>query len=105
MVDSYRAKKITVDINELANLADNTDMARDIDKREIDFVILRDKNPIFAVECKSGEKRPSPHLRYFKQRTNIPQFYQVHLGEKDYSPEEGIRVLPFLTWVRELGLP
>ena len=35
VVDSYRAKKITVDINELSDLADNTDLARDIDRREV----------------------------------------------------------------------
>ena len=27
----------------------------DLDGREIDFVILRDRKPLFAVECKSGD--------------------------------------------------
>jgi uncharacterized protein len=31
---------------------------RDTDKREVDFVVLRDRRPLFAVECKSGEKAP-----------------------------------------------
>ena len=26
------------------------------DKREVDFVVLRDRKPLFAVECKSGER-------------------------------------------------
>ena len=77
---------------------------RDVEKREIDFVVLKNKKPIFAVECKTGEKQVSPHHAYFKQRTTIPMFYQVHLGEKDYSPAEGIRVLPFTTFSREIGL-
>lgn len=78
---------------------------RDVDKREVDFVVLRKKTPLFAVECKTGERSVSEHLRYFKARTKIPVFYQVHLGERDYSPEEGIRVLPFTTFCKELGLP
>src|SRR3989344_4602966 len=28
---------------------------RDTDKREVDFVVLKDKKPLFAVECKHGE--------------------------------------------------
>lgn len=77
---------------------------RDTDKREIDFVILKDKKPLFAVECKTGEKHVSPHIHYFKARTQIPDFYQVHLGEKDYSPEKGIRVMPFIKFCKELKL-
>ncbi len=34
VVDFYRSKKATVDINELSDLADDTDIARDIDRRE-----------------------------------------------------------------------
>lgn len=77
---------------------------RDFDKREIDFVVLRDKKPIFAVECKTGEKQVSPAIRYFKARTNIPLFYQVHLGEKSSEPEAGIRILPFIEFCREANL-
>ena len=74
---------------------------RDTDKREVDFVVLKDKKPLFAVECKTGEKALSPHIRYFKDRTSIPFFYQVHLGTKDYEPEPKIRVLPLATFCRE----
>jgi uncharacterized protein len=77
---------------------------RDTDKREIDFVVLKNKKPIFAVECKTGERSVSPHIRYFKERTGIPYFYQVHLGTKDYIPELNVRVLPFLTFCSEVGL-
>lgn len=33
---------------------------RDVYKREIDFIVLKNKKPLFAVECKSGEKQLSP---------------------------------------------
>lgn len=77
---------------------------KDVDGREIDFIVLQDRKPIFAVECKTGEKSISPHIKYFAERTTIPKFYQVHLGKKDYgSPETG-RVLPFTTFCKELNL-
>jgi len=79
---------------------------RDIDKREIDFVVLKDKKPIFAVECKAGEKSLSPYIKYFKERTSIPKFYQVHLGKKDFGDATTTgRVLPFKLFCNELELP
>jgi predicted AAA+ superfamily ATPase len=79
---------------------------RDTDKREIDFVVLREGQPEFAVECKSGERTPSPACRYFRERTEISRFYQVHLGSKDYGhAATGTRVLPLATFCRELKLP
>jgi predicted AAA+ superfamily ATPase len=68
---------------------------RDTDKREVDFVVIKNKKPIFAVECKTGEKGLSPWIKYFQERTPIPKFYQVHLGTKDYGDEQLGRVLPF----------
>ena len=79
---------------------------RDTDGREIDFVVLRDGDAEFAVECKSGEKSASPACRYFRDRTDIPRFYQVHLGQKDFgNADTGTRVLPFLAFCRGLELP
>ena len=79
---------------------------RDTDGREIDFVVLRDGRPEFAVECKSGERRASPACRYFRGRTGIPRFYQVHLGTGDFgSADSDTRVLPFAAFCAELALP
>lgn len=77
---------------------------RDTDKREIDFVVLKDRKPCFAVECKYGERGLNPAMHYFKERTAIPQYYQVHMGEKDYL-QDGIRVLPVEKFFRELQFP
>jgi hypothetical protein len=77
---------------------------RDTDKREVDFVVLKGRKPLFAVECKSGERSVSPAIRYFAERTSIPRFFQVHLGDRHY--ETGVAtVLPFRTFCRELSLP
>lgn len=77
---------------------------RDTEEREVDFVVLKNKTPIFAVECKSGEKQVSKSIRYFKERVRIPKFYQVHLGKSDYV-SDGVRVLPFVKFCYELSLP
>jgi predicted AAA+ superfamily ATPase len=79
---------------------------RDTDKREVDFVVLRNRKPLFAVECKTGPKAVSPAARYFRSRTDIPRFYQVHLGDRDFGDAENdVRVLPFLRFCSELEMP
>lgn len=73
---------------------------RDTDKREIDFIVLKNKKPLFAVECKTGEKNLSPHIKYFKDRTNIPEFYQVHLASKHIEVDKQTTILPFWEFCR-----
>ena len=77
---------------------------RDVNKREVDFVVLKNKKPLFAVECKSGDTDISPYINYFKERTNIPKFYQVHLQNKDYE-KDLVRVCPFEIFCKELNMP
>lgn len=77
---------------------------RDTDKREVDFVVLKNKKPLFAVECKQGEKPPLQSLFYFKERTTIPHFYQVHMGQVRRQVDDKISVLPFEDFCKEVGL-
>jgi hypothetical protein len=77
---------------------------RDTDGREVDFVVLKSRKPIFAVECKSGERAVSPGIRYFAERTSIPRFFQVHLGDRHFE-SGAVTILPFRTFCRELKLP
>lgn len=79
------------------NFGDQMDLRflRDTDKREVDFVVIRNNQPLFAVECKSGEGSVPPHLKYFSERTNIPVFYQIHSGEKSYQISDRIKILSF----------
>ncbi|MCB2183980.1 MAG: AAA family ATPase [Desulfobulbaceae bacterium] len=76
---------------------------RDKDKREVDFVVLKNRKPLFAVECKTGDSDVSKHVRYFSSRTDIPMFFQVHRGKKDYMQKEAkARVLPFGRFVTDI---
>jgi len=79
---------------------------RDTDKREIDFVVIKDNRPLFAVECKQGDREVPSSVPYFAERLKIPKFYMVHLGEKDYQHATlPVRVLPFNRFAEELELP
>lgn len=69
---------------------------RDANGRELDFVVVKNNKPLFAVECKTGERRLSRNISYFSQRADIPCFYQVHTGDRDYEQVESkARVIPF----------
>lgn len=77
---------------------------RDTDKREVDFVVLKDKKPLFAVECKHGEGAVSPHIFYFRERTAIPRFYQVHMGQAHRQVDDRVSILPFADFCKQLKL-
>ncbi len=50
---------------------------RNIDKKEVDFLVTIDNKPWFSVEVKLSETSPSDNLFYFKERLNIPFNFQV----------------------------
>ena len=52
----------------------------------------------------NGRKKISPHLKYFSERTAIPQFYQIHRGEKNFAISDKIQVLPFEDFCGEVEL-
>jgi len=79
---------------------------RDTDKREVDFVVIKNRKALFAVECKLKNTEISQSIRYFVQRTQIPRFFVVHLGEKDFEHATlPVRVCPFQVFVKECRLP
>ena len=78
---------------------------RDSQGREIDFVVVKNQEPVFALECKTGEQGLSRNISYFSQRIDIPRYFQVHMGSKDYEVAESrARVLPFTTFVGVFGV-
>ena len=78
---------------------------RDSQGRELDFVVAENDKPAFAVECKTGEQGLSRNVSYFAERTDIPRFYQVHMGTRDYEvAQHNARVLPLANLARLLML-
>jgi predicted AAA+ superfamily ATPase len=66
---------------------------RDIDKREVDFVIIENGKPIHFIECKTSDSSPVQSLKYLKVRFPNVMATQVIL-EKDIDlvTKEGIRI-------------
>ncbi|MEK6704469.1 MAG: AAA family ATPase [Bdellovibrionota bacterium] len=69
---------------------------RDKQAREIDFMVLKNRKPLMAIECKTGEKDLAPAICHFTKLLDVPVFYQVHLGKKNVDiPKYRARILPF----------
>jgi uncharacterized protein len=76
---------------------------RDIDGREVDFIVTDGRKPVRAIECKLSDEPISKALRYFKQRFPDCDAWQIALdGKKDYVSSDEIRAAPALTLLREL---
>jgi predicted AAA+ superfamily ATPase len=68
---------------------------RDIDGREVDFVLTDHAKPIGFVECKQDDAEVSPSLRYLQQRfPGVPAWQISAGGRKDFETAGGIRVAP-----------
>ena len=76
---------------------------RDIEGREVDFVVVEKGKPVLFVECKSSDRAISLPLRYLKQRFPDAAAWQISAqGKKDYVTREGIRVAPALALLATL---
>lgn len=76
---------------------------RDVDGREVDFVVTVDGHPIHAIECKWNDDDVSGHLKYFKAKFPDCNAWQLSgIGKRDYISKEKIRVCPALAFLRDL---
>ena len=50
---------------------------RDKQKREVDFLVVRDRKPWFLIEVKLSETSLAPSLAYFQGQTKAPHAFQV----------------------------
>lgn len=67
---------------------------RDVEKREVDFLVTINEKPWFAVESKLSDETVSPALLYFGQKLQIPHLYQIVLnGKKDFLSGK-VRIIP-----------
>lgn len=66
---------------------------RDIEGREVDFLVAIDRKPWLAIEVKSSGEDISKPLAYFSEKLKIPFAYQLVMeGGKDYW-KKNIRVV------------
>jgi hypothetical protein len=76
---------------------------RDVDGREVDFVVTERSKPFLLVECKWSDADVGKGLRYLKRRFPGADAVQIAAtGKKDYETDSGIRVRPALGFLRGL---
>jgi predicted AAA+ superfamily ATPase len=75
---------------------------RNMDGREVDFVLTENTRSVLFVECRWSDDEISPTLRYLHSRFPEVQSWQVHaVGKKDYQTPDHIRVAPAHILLRE----
>lgn len=68
---------------------------RDVDGREVDFVVVEGRKPILLVEAKWGDADPDPSLRYLRERIGKVEAWQVSAtGTRDFVTPDGVHVAP-----------
>jgi hypothetical protein len=68
---------------------------RDDQRREVDFIILRDRKPEHFIEAKTHAREIDPSLRYLKGKFPGVRATQVVLeGARPYTTDDGISVEP-----------
>lgn len=66
---------------------------RNVDKKEVDFLVVYNNKPWFSVEVKLNDTSPSRNISFFRDRLNIPFNYQVVLKKDVDILNDGVRVI------------
>ncbi len=66
---------------------------RDTDRREVSLVVLKDRQPLFAVECQLDQRLPNRAIAYFSKRTEIPNFLtrSIPYGQSGFHLQQNPR--------------
>lgn len=85
--------KFTNYMNENEGYRSSLHYLRNVDKKEVDFLVTIDNKPWFAVEVKLSDTALSKNLSYFKERLNIPFVYQVVKQSEIDLLREDVRIM------------
>lgn len=79
---------------------------RDIDKREVDFLIVKDNKPFLMVESKASDTRPSKSIDHFRVQLDVDFSLQVVFNEKYVNKSclssKSVIVVPAKTFLSQL---
>jgi uncharacterized protein len=76
---------------------------RDIDGREVDFVVVRDGKPTLCVECKVEDDSLSKSMLYFLNKFPDCKGWQITLdGTKNVTTKVGVRISPAEVFLGDL---
>jgi uncharacterized protein len=73
---------------------------RDKEKREVDFLIVRDGSPWILIECKSKGVAVGKHLDYFSKQLKTKYNYQLIDQKKTHKklPLRNIEIMDYETF-------
>jgi len=79
---------------------------RDIDKKEADFLIVKDDKPFLIIEAKASDMKLSPSIEHFKSQLNPDFSFQVVFNEKYINRScfdfKNTMVIPAATFLSQL---
>lgn len=79
---------------------------RDKQKREVDFIVVRDRKPWFLVEVKTAKTQLSPELLHFQAQLRAPHAFQAVFDldhvDADCFAHTGPVVVPLVTLLSQL---
>jgi len=76
---------------------------RDVDGREVDFVVTEDNKPSMFIECKWNDAEISKGFKYLKAKfPNVKSWQISAIGKKDYISMDKIRVCNAVDFLRTL---
>ncbi len=80
---------------------------RDKEKREVDFLVIKDKKPWFLVEVKASSNQGiSPSLYYFQEKLKVKHAFQIAFDlpfiDRDCFEVEGPVIVPAITFLSQL---
>ncbi len=80
-------------LNEYEGYKIKLNYLRNVDKKEVDFLVSINEKPWFAVEAKLTDTQPTPNLFYFKEKLKIPFLFQVVNKKNIDFISDGVRVI------------
>ncbi|NOX18716.1 MAG: ATP-binding protein, partial [Chlorobi bacterium] len=86
-------KKFVHFLNEVEGYKAELNYLKNVDKKEVDFLVSVKNKPWFAVEVKLTERKPSPNLFYYGERLKIPFCFQVVKTEKIDILRDDVRII------------
>lgn len=76
---------------------------RDKEKREVDFVVTKNRKVEWLIEVKSSETNISKNLYYFKEKLQPTQAIQLVLHLDKPLEKNGVAILPATKWLEKLA--
>lgn len=80
---------------------------RDIDKREVDFLVTKENEPWLLIEAKTGNTRSlNPNLKYFQEQIKAPFAFQIAFDldyvDFDFRELKTPKIVPMSTFLSQL---